>query len=375
MNDSIVSAHSRARNLAGRAHDLAPVLSRTDLEFVLLFAGPDGIEDLPALGNGIRLFGCTTSGEITPEGYSSDSAVAIGFAREAFTAVARRITDLRAFRFQDARELLLSARWELRERAPASEAGNTFALLLIDSCQQAEEFVAAALGSELGNVPLIGGSAGDNWRLHRTPVLADGRWHDDSALLLLVHTTCRFHTGNVHHFRPSPVRAAITAATPSKRLVHEINGAPAIQEYARLCGLAPGTVEFEQLSARPLMLLVGNKAYARGFSQVLDDGSMRFACAIDEGMVFRVAEHGDMVGELDAHFRRTFDAIGGAPALTLAFECAARRLEAERAGLQSPLRTLFGHNRVWGFSCMGEQANSIHMNNSFNSIAFAAPGS
>src|SRR5262249_13658444 len=122
---------------------------------------------------------------------------------------------------------------------------------------------------------------------------------------------------------------------------------------------------------RPLILLVGDKAYARGFAQVLDDGSMRFACAIDEGMVFRVAEPGDIVSELGAHFRHTRVALG-VPELTLAFECAARRLEIERGARERELSALFAENRVWGFSCMGEQTNSIHMNNSFNSIAFAA---
>jgi hypothetical protein len=370
MIPTIRSALTTASTPEARLRELSAVLQAPDNAFVLLFCGPDQAEGLEGQGAAATVFGCTTSGEISPAGYGSDSVVALGFPRGDFCAVSRRIDGLRGFGFADARELVLSATWELRERAPASDPGNTFALLLIDSTAQAEEFVAAALGSELGNVPLVGGSAGDNWRLARTPVLEGGRWHDDAAVLLMVHTRRAFRCGSVHHFRPSAVRAVVTSATPSARLVHEINGAPAIGEYARLCGLPPGEIDVEQLSARPLMLLVGDKAHARGFAQVLDDGSMRFACAIDEGMVFRVAEPGDMVGELDAHFGRLRAELG-APELVLAFECAARRTEAERGALQPAVRALFAANHVWGFSCMGEQSNAIHMNNSFNSIAFA----
>jgi len=318
---------------------------------------------------GRRIYGCTTSGEITPEGYRSGEVLAIGFRAGQFTAVARRIEGLREFGFRDARELVLSASWELRDRAPRSDAGNSFALLLIDSTSQAEEFVAAALGSELGNVPLVGGSAGDDWQLQRTPVLDAGHWHDDSALLLLVNTRVPFRHDNFHHFRPTEVRGVVTAATPSRRLVHEINGAPAVREYARMCGVAAGALDVEAFSSHPLILMVGDKAYARGFAQVLEDGSLRFACAIDEGMVFRVARPGDFMAQLDERFAALRTEIGQ-PALVLVFECAARRIEVERAGLGEAARARFAANHVWGFSCMGEQANSIHMNNSFNCLAF-----
>ena len=68
MNGTVVAAQSHARSPATRARDLAPVFSRDDLEFALLFAGPDDIDQLPALGQRTRLYGCTTSGEITPAG-------------------------------------------------------------------------------------------------------------------------------------------------------------------------------------------------------------------------------------------------------------------------------------------------------------------
>ena len=374
MTASFFTAHAEGLSTAGVIAELDGVLARADLEFSLLLSAPDLLDQvlMPVAARfpAQRIFGCTTSGEITGRGYHENSMVCIGFRKGDFTAVSRRIDGLRGFGFQDARNLVLSAQWELRERAPDADARNTFALLLIDSTSQAEEFVAAALGSELGNTTLIGGSAGDNWKLNRTPVLDCGQLHDDAAVMLLVHTALEFRHYNFHHYRPSSTRGVITAATPAKRLVHEINGAPAIVEYARLCGLYEADIDVEHLSSHPIILMIGDKGYARGFSQVLEDSSMRFACAIDEGMVFRVAQPGDFVGQLEERFAALRREIG-APQLVLAFECAARKVEVERNGMQAAVGRLFARNNVWGFSCMGEQANAINMNNSFNCIAFS----
>jgi hypothetical protein len=63
----------------------------------------------------------------------------------------------------------------------------------------------------------------------------------------------------------------------------------------------------------------------------------------------------------------------GEPQLVLGFECAARRQMVEQAHLQDAVYEQFNAANVWGFSCMGEQSNSLNMNNSFNCLAFAQP--
>jgi len=43
----------------------------------------------------------------------------------------------------------------------------------------------------------------------------------------------------------------------------------------------------------------------------------------------------------------------------------------QQNALQAPVNELLCANRVLGFSSMGEQSNTINMNNSFNCIAFS----
>lgn len=373
MSASIATARSGATDTALAVAELAAALPPAEHAFTLVFHGPNhsgpALEQALAASGMGPTYGCSTSGEISPAGYAESSVVALAFQRQAFSCVAREIRDLPRFGLQQARDLVLSMQWQLRQQAPESNSSNTFAILLIDSLVQMEEFVAAALGSELGNMHLIGGSAGDDWLLQRTPVLYEGQLKDSSAVLLMVHSALEFRHYNFHNFVPSDQRGVITAATPSQRLVHEINGKPAAAEYARLCGLDPAQLDQRKLAIYPAIITVGDRAYPRGFLEILADGALRCACAIDEGMIFRVANQVDYASQLEQAFARIRRELGE-QLLIMGFECAARKQLVQQYGLLRPVQALFRANNVWGFSCMGEQSNALNVNNSFNCLAF-----
>ena len=376
MTAGLFTAHSDLADTAAAVAECRSLLPSEQVEFVLLLHGPnhsgDVLERELSVLTDARVFGCSTSGEIIPAGYRENSLSAIAFSREHFSCVARSIDGLGEFGFQQANQLVAAMQSELRERATTANPSNTFALLLIDSTSRAEEFVAAALGSELGNVHLVGGSAGDNWQLGPTPVLFDGRARHDSAVLLLVHSSLPFSHYNFHNFVPTERRGVITSATASERLVHTINGAPAMLEFARLCDMQPDELDREHLAVHPAIITVGDHAYPRGFTEILDDGSLRSACAIDEGVVFRIAAEVDYIQQMEGALNRIQHDLGG-PLLVLAFECAARKQMVEQYSLDEQVSRLFTAFNVWGFSCMGEQSNSLNMNNSFNCLAFALP--
>lgn len=376
MSTAIITQNSSEADTAKAIAQCCAPLPDQPCEFMLLIHGPNHtgevLEQALQTVDGSRVYGCSTCGEITPAGYPENSLTSIRFSSEHFTCVARHIQGIGEFGFQQAAQLVPAMQEELLQRAPDATPGSTFALLLIDSISCAEEFVAAALGSELGNIQLVGGSAGDNWQLNRAPVLFEGHHHDDSAVLLLVHSAIPFRHYSFHNFVPTDKRGVITSATASKRLIHEINGAPALLEYARLCDLPPDKVDREHIALHPAIITVGDRAYPRGFTEILEDGSMRCACAIDEGVVFRVAAQVDYVQQMHKALGQIRDDLGS-PLLVLTLECAARRQMGEQYGLREAVSELFAEFNVWGFSSMGEQSNSLNMNHSFNCLAFALP--
>ena len=104
------------------------------------------------------------------------------------------------------------------------------------------------------------------------------------------------------------------------------------------------------------------------------------------GSWMRVPEEGDrwlsyreLADKLVDYVQQMQEALGGIrnelgeQLLVLALECAARRQMVEQRDMETAVTQLFDAFNVWGLSCMGEQSNSLNMNNSFNCLAFALP--
>jgi len=74
-----------------------------------------------------------------------------------------------------------------------------FGLLLVDGLSMLEEQVIASLYNQLGNVPLVGGSAGDDLQFRKSQVYWDGQFLDKRGGVYPV-TKRRCHS---RYFRPS----------------------------------------------------------------------------------------------------------------------------------------------------------------------------
>ena len=162
----------------------------------------------------------------------------------------------------------------------------------------------------------------------------------------------------------------MTDANPDRRLVHEIDGRSALQVYAAACGLRSVPKDAGVFAPFPLMIKVGGKYFARGTQRIYEDGSIEFACAMEPGLVVTVARPVDMLERLTGTFDTLSKALG-TPELVIGFDCAARTGDMERHGLSKAVSGLFEKHCVVGFSTLGEQFNTIHVNNSFTCLGVA----
>ncbi|TVR97128.1 MAG: FIST domain containing protein [Rhodospirillales bacterium] len=320
---------------------------------------------------GARVVGCSTAGEIAPAGYRRGSMVAVHLPAGEFATVAMVVENLSAFSPAESQQRARQAVATLRERAPSPIPGHTFGLVLIDGLSRQEEWVVSTLSSALGDIPLFGGSAGDDLAFHDTYVCTDGRFWRDSAVLLLVNTSAPFQVFRTQHFVHTDRKMVVTAADPTARRVMEINGESAAREYARLVGLEVGHLTPMAFAANPVVVKVGGLYYVRSIQKVNPDESLTFFCAIDEGIVLTVAEGLDIVENLRealAGVRRQV----GEPRLIIGCDCVLRRLEVERKALSGPVSRLLAASRVVGFSTYGEQFNAMHVNQTFTGVAIGA---
>ena len=124
----VVAAAAWSENATLAASEIARQLAPYDLSGLMVFVSPD--YDVPTFASEIArrfgvtpVVGCTTAGEITPEGWSEGAVVAIGFLRRHFAFLARPIVDLSNFHVEAGRELTKQLRADLARFGRVSRRG------------------------------------------------------------------------------------------------------------------------------------------------------------------------------------------------------------------------------------------------------------
>lgn len=374
MSDQhIRRAQSCATEARQAVHEFHAAVLQPNMELVIFFCSSEYDLDVLAaemtrLFAGVQVVGCTTAGEIGPAGYRQHSLSGVSFSVESCVAVSGQLDRLSQFDIVRGHDFVQDLLQRLESKAPDANADNSFALLLIDGLSMREEPVAHALQYALGEIALFGGSAGDELQFIKTFVYSDGFFRSDSAALILVRTALPFKIFKTQHFVPTNERLVVTAADTENRIVMEINGLPAAAEYARLLGVGVQELNSTRFAASPVVVMIDGTDYVRSIQKANPDGSLTFYCAIEEGLVLRVAHGAELVRNLEQAFDNIQAAIGP-PQLVLVCDCVLRNLEISQNGLKDRVGQIFQRNNTVGFSSFGEQFHGVHVNQTLTGIA------
>lgn len=343
-------------------------LRGADPGLVLVFGahGPD----LAALDGTLRqglpegciIAGCSSAGEIGPDGYASGSIVAIGFPAASFRAQAQILPDLDRLPVSD----WMATLRRLHAGFGPDPRRSLFGLLLVDGLAGQEDALVASIDAALPSVPTLGGSAGDGLSFQQTWLLANGRVIDNAAVFLLVETDLAVAEITFAHFSPTATRMVVTAALPEKRRILELNAEPAAEEYARLAGLDPDALTPTEFARHPLLLRMGRRHHVRAIGEATPDGGLSLMSAIDTGTVLTLGRTEDMT----RGFAEALASLPRPPLMVLGFDCILRRLALEREGLADRMSDLLARYRVAGFNTYGEQHSGMHVNQTFVGLAF-----
>lgn len=371
-------AQSCARAPRDAVAELHRGLAQPDMSLALFFCSNEfdretlaaAIDDTFA---GVPVIGCTTAGEIGPAGCRDHSLTGVSFARSVCSAVIGHLDDLHAFRLSDGVAFAHDLRRRLEVGAPRATAQNTFAFLLVDGLFGHEEQLAHALQEGLGEIVLVGGSAGDSMRFATTYIFHDGEFATEAAVLVLVSTPLPFMAFKTQHFEPTDERLVVTEADPAARVVHEINGLPAASEYARMLGVDPADLGPAHFAASPVVVLIDGTNYVRSIQKANPDDSLKFYCAIERGVVLRMAKGVDLARNLETALAQVRARIGP-PQVVLTFDCILRKLEISQAGMEQAVGDVLRANNAVGFNTYGEQFCGVHVNQTLTAIAIGARG-
>lgn len=376
-NTSVVTAFSESIEPVQAARELRNQLNRGDLGFVLFFCSAEyDLEQLAFAMNcefgGIEVSGCTTAGEITPQGYAKGAITAIGFLSTHFSVQVASIAAMDTFDLDSAQKLVDQLTNSARETQIAPVYENSFALTLLDGLSVQEEQVLASLNSALGNIPHFGGSAGDDVHLAHTHVFANGEFHTGAAVVLLFNTDCDFEVFTTHHMQPLDEKLVVTSADRERRQVQELNAEPAAEEYARIIGVDLDDLTPEVFALNPLAVKIGEEYYVRSIQKVNPDKSLTFYCAVENGIVLTRMTRGDLLSNLELELE-TIEKRIGEPQLVIGCDCFLRRLEAESIGVCTQTSDFLIEHKVIGFNTYGEQHAGMHINQTFTAVVLGNP--
>ncbi|MEY9559138.1 FIST signal transduction protein [Sinorhizobium fredii] len=366
-------AVSRAAGAAVALAEIKQQLATARPSFILLFLPsrlqPDDIAEAvrSSLADKV-VFGCTTAGQITARGYEDDALLAIAFERRHFRVASALFHPISPVSIAD----VVSQTERLASQFRATPGRKRLALVFADGLSKQEDILMAALEVGLKDIPVFGGSAGDGLRFEHTQVLHNGEFHSDAALLLLLETDLAFSGLGFDHFQPTDVRMVVTRAIPEERLVLEINGSPAAEEYARLVKVPVAELSPMTFAENPVLVRNRNLYHVRAIQQIHGEHGLTFLSAIDDGLLLTLGRGKEIIRTLDSGLAVS-DKDGEAPDFILGFDCYLRKLEIERKGLDREASEQFRQRRVVGFNTYGEQHLGVHVNQTFVGVAFFRP--
>ncbi len=372
---SVRRANSTHTDAATAVAELAEQVDTSGFSVLLFFCSPS--YDLGVLAEQITstfdgpVVGCTTAGEIVSgSGYLEGGIVGVSITSQEVIAHPRLVSSLDHVDASSSAELIRDVEQNLR-LSDGLDPASMFGLLLVDGTSMLEEQVVASLYANMNGVSIIGGSAGDGLDFGTTYVYLDGAFHTDAAVLTLFETTLPFETFRVQHFEPTDTRMVITEADPPRRIVTEINGEPAAQEYARAVGLEVEELSPQVFAAYPVMLRINGEYFVRSIQKVNDDGSLTFFCAIDNGLVLTVAQGANLLEHLEKNLDELAERVPGLQ-LLLGCDCILRRLELVQRDIIDQAAPVLERFNFVGFSTYGEQYDGIHVNQTLTGLALGS---
>jgi len=301
-----------------------------------------------------QIVGCTTSGEIGPHGVSNDS---LQITAIAWDNTMQRVTYARANNMQTSAETAINLAKQLK-----SDSLRTI-LVFSDGLHINGSELLQGFQSVLGDVPIVGGMAGDNAEFSRTLQLLNDSIEEGLVVAIgLYGDKLITASGALGGWKPYGPPRKITRS--EKNVVYEMDGKPALPLYRMYIGeqnakALPGSgLRF------PFAVIEEGKREVEKVRTLLaidpEENSLTFAGNVEEGETVRLCQttHDRLVeGAGGAARLVTANLDTSQPGLALCVSCVGRKLVmAEQIAdeIQAVQQTLGSQTALTGFYSYGE---------------------
>ncbi|MGQ7847726.1 FIST N-terminal domain-containing protein [Granulosicoccus sp. 3-233] len=371
---------SETASTAELCQSLAEAARSGEVELAIIWFSPtrhmaaDIVSSLAELTPGLNFCGCSSSGEVTPDGMQEHGFIATLLPKRWFSTTTMVMAGVASMGMDTVAKLTADIRNRfMLTLGPEIDHHGLFAMNLIDGLSYSEERVTVAIDRGLDGIPLIGGSAGDDLQFTTTWQISNLRTMQNAAVLTLIQCRLPYRIFTNNNFVPTEHKLVVTEANPELRCVNEFNAEPAAIAYANAIGMSIDELDAGSFASYSVIVRFGGRYYCRSIQRLNEDQSLTFFCAIDNGLVLTVARSEGMV----ASSRQAIESIEteiGPIDLIFGFDCISRKLDARNRQTTHRITSLYREKNFVGFNAYGEQHNSLHDNQTITGVAIGTPG-
>lgn len=311
-----------------------------------------------------QVIGATTSGEISPQGFTNNSVVlnAIADSKSTFSAVL--VDDANKFPIISKDKISAAARSAGIELASTVSHTNAFAISLICGLKNIEEGFLSMFYSLIADKEFLvcGGTAGDDLKFKATYVCANGECSDSGAVLLFVKTTRKFIIYKENIFQKSGKSVRLTDVQHESHIVKTIDGENPRRRYANIIGIPESEVD-KALLDHPFGRAFGDNIFIASLVGFDKNGILSTYARVIQDSVQEILDPMDPLKITEETCVKIKDAIPN-PSWVILFNCILRTIGFNNKNLQAPVNSIWKtHFPIYsGFSTYGEQYGHMNSN-------------
>lgn len=311
-----------------------------------------------------QVIGTTTSGEITPLGFTKNSVV--------LNAITDSQTSFSAVLVDDANKFPIIAKYDII--SAASKIGvhlsselihkDSFAISLICGLKNIEEGFLSMFYSLVTDKEFLvcGGTAGDDLKFTATYVSANGQCSDCGAVLLFVKTKRKFQIVKENIFKKSGKSVRLTDVQHETHIVKSIDDQNPRKRYAEVIGI-PESGANDAILDHPFGRAFGDNIFIASLVSFDANGILSTYARVIQDSVQEILEPMDPVAISEDTCRKIKEEIQD-PQCVILFNCILRTIGFDKKHQQEAV------NEIWkkyypaysGFSTYGEQFGHINSN-------------
>ena len=314
----------------------------------------------------IDVIGCSTAGEIGPLGFTEGSISAMSIAADDFQTSTYVIKNIKSKTMLAINDLIKTAE---KLGITTTNTQNAFVMTLIDGMQASEEKVLNVIGNCFKNLPLVGGSAGDDLQFRETFISANGEVYTDAAITTFVKTNKKFYLYKENIYIPTDVEFKVTKTDISRRAIMELNEKPATEEYARALGV-PAEELPEYFMRNPLGRVILDSIFITAPREIIDNGGIAFYSSTLKDTTVKLLKPIDAVAEAKKTVEKIKENLPCCKGVIL-FNCILRYLQFKNENNCTEIADeFFKVGAICGFNTYGEQLNNLLVSQTLTLIAF-----